>query len=114
VPAFRQQGAVGGQIDFEAVLPAVPEDFRQFRVQQRFAQDMQGQVVGEFLELGQKNGTAASTQVGRVPAARCAEGAGQVAAIGDFEKDFLESGQGVASPRWTGRLASPQPAGRER
>lgn len=46
-----QQDAVGGQVDLEAVLLTEGEYFSKLRVQQGFAQHMQGKMIGMILDF---------------------------------------------------------------
>lgn len=85
-----EQGAVGGQVDLEAMLLAEGEKIVKLRVQEGFAQHMQGKMVGVPLDLAEDGAEILGAHEGFCPVAPVAEAAGKIAAVGDFEVYFFE------------------------
>ena len=82
---FRQQCAVGGNADPEVQLPAAVQDVRQLRVEQRLPQHVEIEIIGAGAQLFRQTGKG--RQRDKLRRAHCsgAEGAGEVAHVGDLQ-----------------------------
>ena len=93
--ALGQQGAVGGQVDLEAMLLAEGEERAKIGVQQGLAQHMQGKMVGVIFDSAEDGAKILRSHEEFCPVAPKAEAAGKIAAVGDLEVylfEFFQSG----------------------
>ena len=86
----RQQGTVGGEDDLEAQGPGMGQKGPQLRVQQRLPHQVEIQVVRMRAEFGRQDFEFLQGHEALLPPGSGAEGAGQVADVGDFQIGFFQ------------------------
>ena len=87
IPLPGEQGAVGHQAHPKAQLPGYGQQLRQLRVQQRFPQHMEVEIVRLSPELLRQGAELRRSHSARQAAGTGAEITGEIAAIGDLDID---------------------------
>ena len=88
---FGQKSAVGSEDDLESCGPSQFQKLAQMRMEQRFSHQVEVKIVRKGAQFGKQGGEFFDGHGMFLPLRSRTEGAAQVAQIGNFQINFVES-----------------------